>query len=92
MTCNNYLLSAFGGGPGIQNDLAGANRPPAQCIPLTIVAASVQASSGLIPGSTVVYNLIVQLADGPMYRASLEATRSVALAAPLTAKTNRSRK
>jgi hypothetical protein len=81
MTCNNYLVSAFGGGRGIRNDLAGAKRPPAQCIPLAMVTASVQASTGLVPGSTVVYNLIVQVADGPMCRASLEATRSVALAA-----------
>jgi hypothetical protein len=81
MTCTNYLGTPFGGGAGIRNELAGANPPPAQCIPLSMVTASVQASSGVIPGSIVVYNLILQVADGPMYRISLEATRAVAIAA-----------
>jgi hypothetical protein len=81
MTCTNYLGTPFGGGAGIRNDLAGANPPPAQCIPLSMVTASVQASSGVIPGSIVVYNLILQLADGPIYRTSLEATRAIAIAA-----------
>jgi len=52
---------------GIRNDLDRANRPPAQRIPLSMVTASVQAPSGMIPGCIVAYNLILQVADRPRY-------------------------
>jgi hypothetical protein len=78
MACTSALGNAFGGGSGLRNDLAGT-RGPVQCDSIIQVTASVQASNGIIAGSTVVYNLIVQIADGPMYRASVDATRTVAI-------------
>jgi hypothetical protein len=79
MTCSTPLSNAFGV-VTIRNELAGV-RMPAECDSVVMINASVQASSNAVPGSIVVGNLIVQVANGPAYRASMEATRKVVMTA-----------
>jgi hypothetical protein len=79
MTCYTPLSNAFST-TSIVNELHGV-RMPAECDSVVMVSASVQASANAVPGSIVVGNLIVQVANGPAYRASIEATRKVVMAA-----------
>ena len=79
LTCSTPLANAFGS-TTILNELHGV-RMPAECDAVVLVTASLQSSANVIPGSVVVGNLIVQVANGPAYRASMEATRRVVMAA-----------
>jgi hypothetical protein len=79
MTCYTPLSNAFST-TSIINELHGV-RMPAECDSVAMVSASVQASANAVPGSIVVGNLTVQVANGPAYRASIEATRKVVMAA-----------
>jgi hypothetical protein len=54
---------------------------PAECDSVVMVAASVLSSNNAVPGSIVVGNLMVQVANGLAYRASIDATRKVVMAA-----------
>ena len=79
MACDAPLSNAFQT-TAISNELAGG-RMPVECDSVVMISASVQSSSNVVPGSIVVGNLIVQVANGPAYRASIEATRRVVMAA-----------
>jgi hypothetical protein len=79
LACDAQLSNAFQT-TAIRNELAGV-RMPAECDSVVMISASVQSSSNVVPGSIVVGNLIVQVANGPAYRASIEATRKVVMAA-----------
>lgn len=79
LACSAPLSNAFSS-TGIVNELHGV-RVPAECDSVVIVTASLQSSASAVPGSVVVGNLIVQVANGPAFRASMEATRKIVLAA-----------
>ena len=79
MTCDAPLANAFGA-VGLRNELSGL-RMPAECDSVVIVTASFQVSDNAVPGSLVVGGLIVEVANGPAFRASIEATRKVVTAA-----------
>jgi hypothetical protein len=79
MACDAPLSNVFGV-VGISNDLHGV-RMPAECDSVVMVRANVQSTSTSVPGSIVVGALIVQVANGPAFRASIEATRKVIMAA-----------
>jgi hypothetical protein len=79
MACDAPLSNVFGV-VGIHNEFAGVHMP-AECDSVVMVRANVQATSSSVPGSVVVGTLIVQVANGPAFRASIEATRKVMMAA-----------
>jgi hypothetical protein len=78
LACDTYLANHFS--PiALNNDLHGMASPP-QCNSIILAKAVVLAAQGPA-GAPVVGNLIFQVTNGAMYRASLDATRAVAMAA-----------
>ena len=61
------------------NDIQTGKYGPPECSSATIIQASVQ-DTQLTAGSSqmVVYNLMVEINSGPLYRTAIEATREVA--------------
>jgi hypothetical protein len=78
LACDAYLANHFS--PiALNNDLHGMASPP-QCNSIILAKAVVLGGQGPA-GAPVVGNLIFQVTNGAMYRASVDATRGVAMAA-----------
>jgi hypothetical protein len=78
LACNAYLENHFS--PiALNNDLHGMASPPG-CNSLILARATLQGAPGPA-GVPVLGNLIFQVTNGAMYRASLDATRAVAISA-----------
>lgn len=82
MTCAGLVSSHFGGDGNTMNEIQSGQPGPAPCQSVIIVNANILATR-LDPGNPqfVVYSLIVQITDGARHRASVDATRAVAVAA-----------
>jgi hypothetical protein len=79
LACDAYLGNHFS--PiALSNDLYGVGHP-AQCDSIILATVTVLAAQSAADGTTVVGNLIFKVTNGAMYRASLDATRAVAVAA-----------
>jgi hypothetical protein len=79
LACDAYLSGHFNP-VALNNDLQGTPSPP-QCNSVILANASIQAAQSAALGTTVVGNLIFQVTNGAVYRAAINATRDVAIAA-----------
>jgi hypothetical protein len=79
LACDTYLGNHFTP-TALSNDLYGVGHP-AQCDSIILATATAQAAHSAADGTAVVSNLIFKVTNGAMYRASLDATRAVAVAA-----------
>ena len=79
LACDTYLGNHFSS-TALSNDLHGVGHPK-ECDSVILATATAQAAQSAADGTAVVSNLIFKVTNGAMYRASLEATRAVAVAA-----------
>jgi hypothetical protein len=79
LACDTYLGNHFSS-TALSNDLHGVGHP-SQCDTVILATATAQAGQSAADGTAVVSNLIFKVTNGAMYRASLDATRAVAVAA-----------
>lgn len=90
LACDTYLGNHFGL-IALSNDLHGVGHP-AECDSIILATATAQAGPSEADGTTVVNNLIFKVTNGAMYRASLDATRAVAVAAAQSREKQRAEK
>jgi hypothetical protein len=79
LACDAFLAAHFNP-VALRNDLDGTNRP-SECSSIILATATLQSGRLVTDESIVVSNLIFRVNNGALYRASIEATRAVALAA-----------
>jgi len=82
LACDAYLGNHFNS-IALSNDLHGVGHPK-ECDSIILATDTAQAGQSAADGTAVVSNLIFKVTNGAMYRASLDATRAVAVAAAQT--------